>query len=365
LVRDSKGRKFSKSLGNGIDPLDVIERVGADPLRFGLTWQATDAQSIPFGEEHIDAGRRFANKIWNASRLVLGARGERTGPPAPPDAAARTLPERWLLSRHEAMLEEVDTALEAYRFAEAAQAVHRFFWSELCDWALEVEKERLYAGTAQERDEAGELLAWVLERTLRVLHPFMPFVTEEVWLRFDAGESIVVAPWPERRTGDRDLEAEERFGFAQGFVSAVRRFRKSHGLADNTPIPSVTAATVTPSQRDVIAELGPEIERLANVTSLNDTPSHDHGGGGSARLMVQGAEVTIPLAQILDVDAERARLAKRLEAVEADAAKASAKLSNDGFLAKAPEDVVAEMRQRLASRQEESATLREQLEHLG
>jgi valyl-tRNA synthetase len=274
-----------------------------------------------------------------------------------------TLPERWLLSRHQAMLEEVDTAFGSFRFAEAAQAIHRFFWSELCDWALEMEKERLYEGSDQEREAASEVLAWVLERSLRVLHPIMPFVTEEVWLRFEAGESIVIATWAEQRPEHRDAGAESRFGFVQELVTALRRFRKSHGLSDRAAIPSVRTTGASVEQDEVIAELRDEVKRLANVTSLNEAQSDD--GGGIARLTVHGVEVVIPLAELLDVDAERERLTKRLNEVEGDAAKHSAKLANEGFLAKAPEPVVAQERARLAALQQEAVALREQLDHLG
>ena len=211
---------------------------------------------------------------------------------------------------------------------------------------------------------AAEVLAWVLERTLRVLHPIMPFVTEEAWLRFEGGESIVIAPWPEQRPEHRDDQAESRFGFAQELVTALRRFRKSHGLSDRTAIPSVRTAGASTAQQEVIAELREEIERLANVTSLNEAES-DAAASSVARLTVEGVEMVVPLADVLDVDAERERLTKRVDGVEAEAAKRSAKLANEGFVAKAPEPVVAQERARLAALQREAVALREQLGHLG
>ncbi len=362
LVRDPHGRKMSKSVGNTIDPMDVVERAGADPLRFGLAWQATEAQNIPFGEEHVDAGRRFANKIWNASRLVLRARDGRTGPPALPDRAAMTLPERWLLSRHEAMVEEVDQALTEFHFAEAAQAIHRFFWSEFCDWSIEAEKERLYGGSPAERETAGELLAWVLERTLRVLHPMMPFVTEEIWQRFGAGESIVTAPWPEQRPELTDAEAEARFGTAQELVTAIRRFRKAHGLRDGLSL----SATLAPRESDSkeIESVRPEIERLANLSSLEFGESASEVTG-AARLSADGFDVFVRLEGVLDLDVERERLRARLAQVEAEAGRHRSKLANDAFVSKAPEAVVAKERVRLSSLDEEAEGLRSQLASLG
>ena len=341
--------------------LDAVERAGADALRFGLAWQATDSQNIPFGEEHIDAGRRFANKIWNAARLVLSA--FEGGVPALPALDVLTLPERWLLSRHDACLEEVDGALDQYRYAEAAQAIHRFLWSEFCDWGLEVEKGRLRSDEPDERDAASTALAWVLERTLRILHPIMPFVTEEIWQRVDTGgESIVIAPWPERHPEHRDPEAEVRFGFGQDVVTTVRRFRKSHGLRDQLAL----AARVhgTEAQREILGALRPEIQRLAAISTL-EVLERPGDPAGSARLSADGAQLLIPLAGVLDPEVERARIGKRMGEIEAAAARSEAKLSSEGFVAKAPAAVVEEERRRLAEAKEEAATLAAQLDELG
>ena len=361
LVRDPQGRKMSKSLGNVIDPLDAIAGKGADALRFGLAYQATDAQNIPFGEEHLDAGRRFANKVWNAARLVLAVR-EESGVPDLPAATAWTLPDRWLLSRHQACLDEANAAFEAFRFADAAHAMHRFIWSELCDWGLETAKPRLYEGSPEDRRAAVEVLVWVLERSLRILHPIMPFVTEEAWQRIGPGESIMVAPWPQAHPEHRDEDAEVRFGFAQELVTAVRRFRKTHGLKDSAPL----AVRVLPvgAQREVALELRPEIERLAGISSLEIL---DAAGDptGCARLVAAGAQVLIPLAGVLDPEVERGRLAKRMSSIEADLAKGEAKLTGEGFVSRAPVDIVEKERRKVAALKEEAATLAAQIEELG
>jgi valyl-tRNA synthetase len=359
LVRDPQGRKMSKSLGNVIDPLDVVRTHGADALRFALARQAT-GQEIPLGMEYIEAARRFANKVWNAGRLVLSAYPG--GPPSLPPPERWTLPDRWLLSRHQACLEEVDRALEEYRFSDAAQAIHRFFWSELADWGLEAAKPRLYEGSERERADAASVLAWVLERTLRLLHPIMPFVTEEVWQRFGAGESVMVAPWPEPHPEHRNPEAEARFGFAEALVSEVRRFRKAHGLPDRVPL----SVRVFPPEhhRRVLEELGTEIRRLATIQSLEvlEAPGDP---AGSARLQVDGAQVLIPLAGVLDPEVERARIGRRLAEVEGERERSERKLSDDRFLSRAPAEVVERERERLAALKEEAATLSAQLEELG
>jgi valyl-tRNA synthetase len=361
LVRDTQGKKMSKSLGNVIDPLDAVATYGADALRFGLSFQATDAQNIPFGEEHMDAGRRFANKIWNAARLVLSA-SEGEGPSALPEPSAWTLPDRWLLSRHQSCLEEVDRSLDEYRFADAIRTLHRFFWSELCDWGLEAAKIRLYEGSPEQRAAASGVLSWVLERSLRMLHPFMPFVTEEIWQRFELGESVMVAPWPEQRPEHRDRDAEARFGFAEVLVSEVRRFRKAHGLRDQMSLSlRIHAGT---ERREVVGELRREIQRLAGISTLEVL--HEPGDPtGCATLVTDGAQMLIPLAGVLDPVVERGRLVRRIEEVGSEVARREAKLSGEGFVAKAPSAVVEKERERLLALKEEAATLAAQLDELG
>jgi valyl-tRNA synthetase len=361
LVRDPQGRKMSKSLGNIIDPLEVIERVGADPLRFGLAWQATEAQNIPFGEEHIDAGRRFANKVWNASRLVLPAHPG--GPPELPELATLTLPERWLLSRHEACLAEVDATLDQYRFADAAQAVHRFIWSEFCDWGLEMAKGAL-AADGEERDHAGAVLAWVLERSLRILHPFMPFVTEEIWQRFGAGESIVVAPWPERH--EEYLFAEEP-GVEGGFrvlrdvITRIRQARSDYEIPQQTRLRLV----VSPGPLQLlVVEYEDSVRRMANL-SIIETSDDNTDRRGLVRLPVEASEVLLDAGEAFDAEAARERIRRKLAAAETDGEKARQKLGNPSFVEKAPADVRAKVEMQAEEADRRVAAFTAQLEGLG
>jgi valyl-tRNA synthetase len=362
LVRDERNRKMSKSLGNVIDPLDVIDRYGADALRYSLARLASpEQQNIPFGMRDVDAGRHFANKVWNAARLVLGAQ-ESSGPPALPPSDRRTPVERWILSRHEACREEVDEAFEEFRFDDAARALHRFLWSELADWALEMAKPRLYEGSSEEREAATEVLAWVLERTLRLLHPIMPFITEEVWQRFGIGDSIVISEWPEPHPDLRDRDAERTFSFAEDLVLAVRSFRSGHGLTPGTAL--TVRVRAVGDQRDVLVTLDQEIRRVARIERLEPIEG-DGDASGHARLMVQGAEVLIPLAGVLDPAAECARLRKRLGGIAAGAERAARKLDDRGFIEKAPADVVEKERAKLVSLEGERAVLEAQLVELG
>jgi valyl-tRNA synthetase len=235
-------------------------------------------------------------------------------------------------------------------------------WSEFCDWGLEMAKPRLYEVTPAERRSSAAVQAWELERSLRVLHPIMPFVTEEAWQRFGAGESIMVASWPELHPDHRDEDAEMRFGFAEEFITTIRRFRKSHGLKDSMSL----AVRVFPSdgQREVADELRAEIERLAGISTLEilDAPGDPTA---CARLVADGAQVLIPLAGILDPEVERARLTRRIGEIDAALAKSEAKLTGEGFLAKAPPDVVEKERQRVAALSDEAAGIAAQIEELG
>ena len=361
LVRDERNRKMSKSLGNVIDPLEVIDRYGADGLRFALARLASpEHQNIPMSVRDAETGRNFANKLWNAARLVLSAYDG--GAPVLPPEERRTEVERWLLSRHESCRAEVDEALERYRFDEAARALYRFLWSEYCDWGLEMEKPRLYEGTAEERADAAAVLAWTLERTLRLLHPIMPFVTEEVWRRFGIGGSIVLADWPDAHPEHRDPDAEGRLAFAEGVVTAIRTFRSVHGLPPSRSLE--VQVRVEADRGAILADLDGEIRRLARLDSLEltDAPLDP---AGAARLMVDGAEVMIPLGGILDPAAECERIRKRLRDVEAHAARAKGKLTNEGFLSKAPGDVVVAERRKVSSLEEERRLLESQLAELG
>jgi len=360
LVRDRRGKPMHKSSGNVVDPLDLIARYGADATRFGLLRLATGGQDMPLQEEVIESARRFANKIWNASRLVLSL--YEGGLPELPSEDVLTLQDRWLLSRLQACLEEVDGALDRYLFSEAAQALYGFFWSEFCDWGLEVAKPRLYDGSEEEKRSTSSVLAWVLERTLRTIHPMMPFVTEEIWQRFGAGGSIMISSWPERHREHRDPKSEVQFTYAMELVTAIRRFRKAHAIRDSMSL----AARVYPRpiQREVFQALRPEIERLANVSTLEilDSPGDRTG---SARVVADGAQVLIPLAGVLDPELEQARLSKRLDTVEAETARVAAKLSNEKFVANAPAEVVEKERGRLRALEGEAAALGSQLEELG
>jgi valyl-tRNA synthetase len=361
LVRDVRGRKMSKSIGNVIDPIEIIDRYGADALRFALARAATGSQQdIPLSEEAIEGARHFANKLWNAARLVF--RAYRGGTPELPPPEHRTLAERWLLSRHEACRAEVDDALDEFRFADAAQALHRFVWSEYCDWGLEVEKGRLDAD-GHERADAAHVLAWVLERTVRMLHPIMPFVTEEIWQRFGIGESVAVAPWPRAHPDLVDRDAERSFGLAQDVATAVRQFRARHGLSPRDPF-EVTVE-VPAADRATIDAIAPTLERLLAVSGLRTIEAPAGKAAGETTMPFSWGSVRFP-AGLYDEEEERRRLAKRRDEVDAALERSRRKLANEGFRSKAAPEVVAGEEGKAASLEAQLAAIDAELaEHGG
>ena len=342
LVRDQQGRKMSKSLGNVIDPIEMIDRYGADALRFSLARAATGGQQdLPLSEDAIEGGRNFANKIWNAARLVL--RDFPGGAPVLPPMERLTLAERWLLSRHQACLAEVDAALGAFHFADAAQSLHRFLWSEFCDWGLELEKGRL-EGEPQEAADATQVLAWVLERTLRLLHPTMPFVTEEIWQRFgvDAPEAIAIASWPEPHAEHVDAQAETGLGLVQEIITAIRQFRSKHGISPKVRF-DVTAG-VPASAVDIVASLADTAVRLAGV-SLTVVDAERGKQAGSTTVALSRGWVERP-AGMFDVEAERGRLAKQRAELDVNLKRSAGKLANQGFTSKAAPEIVEQEQQK-------------------
>jgi valyl-tRNA synthetase len=361
LVRDRQGRKMSKSLGNVIDPLEMIDRYGADALRFSLARTATGSQQdIPLSEDGIEAGRNFANKLWNAARLIL--RAFPGGDPDPPSPDRLTLPERWLLSRHQACAVEVDEALNDHRFAEAAQALHRFVWSELCDWGLELEKGRLN-GTDAERSDATQVLAWILERTLRLLHPTMPFVTEEIWQRFGIGESITVATWPRPLPQHDHPAAESSFAAVQEIVTAIRQFRAQHHVASAQRL-EVTVG-VPDAEETTLGDLSEQIATMTGLATLAIVPGDSPRSDDTIRIAVTGGFVEIPIAGSIDLDAERARLSKRLAELDRDLERVATKLANQGFRAKAAPEVVTAEQDKMTRLSAERDQLFAQLGELG
>jgi valyl-tRNA synthetase len=356
IVRDFQGKKMSKSLGNVIDPIDMIDRYGADALRFSLMYQATPGTDMNASEDRIQGARNFANKLWNAARFVLmGIGDERPELPEPGDLA---LEDRWILSRLKAAIDQVDGAVDRYNVSEAMRALQSFIWTEYCDWYIELAKLRL---NGSDGTTAKAVLVHVLDRILRSLHPAMPFITEELWsrLRPEAG-SIMVAQWPHAE-GDRAEEAEGVMSRFQDLVASLRRLKVDHGIAPGRRVPVSIAAHSYRAEIEALADPLAALAKLGAVT-FTDTA----GGGGGARAITEaGIEAFVELGDVVDLDVERARLSKRMEEVGADIDRAERKLSNRDFVAKAPVDVVEKERIKLAEAQAARDKLEAQLRALG
>ncbi len=378
-VFNAEGKRMSKSLGTGIDPLELMDDYGADGMRFGLMLQTTGTQDIRFAEDKLLAARNFANKIWNASRFVLMNLDEDFEPGAP---EVSTVADAWILSRLADLAAKVDEGIATYQFGEVARALYDFTWSEFCDWYIELDKTRLAAGlppdaSAVERAErlsAQRNLVFVLDTALRLLHPMMPFVTEEIWRRLPLAEdstatgehadSLMVAAWPdaEALARFRDEGAERSVGKMLEIVVAVRAIRARYRIPPRQGIPVVVRTQVDAEDQLLTSEFG-YLNALVGIDSFvagTDVEKPPHSVGAVAG----GMEVYVPLEGLVDIDAERARVAKELSGVVDELAKVERKLANEGFLGKAAPEVVEKERTKEADLADQVAALRAQLDEL-
>jgi valyl-tRNA synthetase len=367
IVRDTQHRKMSKSLGNGIDPLEVVRGYGADALRHTVLAGSSIGTDVILDpgdlESSFAAGRNFANKLWNVGRFILGNLPEAGPAPAILDAQRFELADRWILSRLQGVIGDVTEALERFRLNDAVGILYRFVWDELADWYLEQVKPRLY-GDVPGGDLARAILGHVFETVLRLLHPSMPFITEALWAALPGTREPVLAgaAWPTPDPTFADQEAEDRFVRVQGLVSAVRNIRAEYGVAPGRSV----RAFVQPASLDAVEAFNAEqrtIERLARIERLvaGDAPS----GVGAHAVLGDGSAVFVPLGDAIDVARECARLREEMERIDGQLAGLARTLSNERFLAKAPADVVARERAKESSWREQRATLADKLRVLG
>jgi valyl-tRNA synthetase len=347
LIRDEFGRKMSKSRGNGIDPLDWVEKFGADALRFTLARGASPGGDLSVGEDHARASRNFVTKLFNATRFAL-LNGTR---PAPlPDAAELTDADRWILGRMEEVRAEVDSAFEGYEFARACESLYHFAWDEFCDWYVELAKVQLSQGL----QHTTAVLAEVLDTLLRLLHPVIPFVTEALWKAVIGGESLVISDWPKPSGRTLDHAAAQRISDMQELITQVRRFRSDQGLADRQKVPARLSEIEATDLEGQLAA----VSSLAWLTDVGDGFSPT--ASVEVRLSRGTVVVELDMSGSVDVEAERRRLEKDLAAAQKELAGTSTQLDNEAFLAKAPADVIDKIRarRRLASEEVERITNR-------
>ncbi len=349
MVRDEFGKKMSKSFGNTVNPLDWMDKYGSDALRFTLAKGANPGVDVPIGEDWVQASRNFANKIWNATRFAMMNGATVEGPL--PDASAMSATDRWILSRLNKVVAEADAYYDDYQFAKLADALYHFAWDEVFDWYVELSKTTFFEGGEQAKVSA-RVLGEVLDVTLRLLHPIVPFVTDTLWTTLTGRESVVIAEWP-KDSGFRDEAAEKEIELVQRVVTEVRRFRSDQGLQPGQKVPARLELADT--------ALAPHEAAIRQVLRLQP---EGEGFSATASLPVAGATVALDLSGTIDVAAERKRLAKDLAAAEKEKAQAEGKLGNEAFLAKAPDNVVDKIKGRLAKADEDIARIQAQLDKL-
>ena len=364
LVRDSQGRKMSKSLGNGIDPLEVVEKYGADTLRFMLITGNTPGNDMRFYWERVESTRNFANKLWNASRFVLMNLTD-YDENFDPQASDYTLADKWILSRYNQTVSDVTRNLERFELGEAGRAIYEFIWNEFCDWYIELSKARLYnKEDNRARQTAQSVLCYVLENTLKLLHPFMPFITEEIWQHIPhEGDSIIVASWPVEQTTLTDKKAELNMEIVMETIKAIRNMRAEVNVAPGRK--SEAILQLASAELVQLFELNASyVKTLAAVEPLNVSLTTPEKPENAMVAVVSGVEIYMPLKGLIDVDKETARLNKELLTLDKELARVSGKLSNEGFVAKAPPDVIEKEKAKQQEFEEKVKAINERLSYL-
>ncbi|MEK4512459.1 valine--tRNA ligase [Paenibacillus anaericanus] len=346
LVRDSEGRKMSKSLGNGVDPIEVIDQYGADAMRYMISTGSTPGQDLRFRWERVEQSRNFANKIWNASRFALMNLEGVTYDDIDISGDLSTS-DRWILHRFNETAREVTRLIDAYDFGETGRVLYNFIWDDLCDWYIEFAKLSFYGEDADAKRKTQSVLAYVLDRTLRLIHPFMPFISEEIWQHLPhSGETITLAEWPQY---DPALEAPDAVQEMNLLIDIIRSVRNIRAEV-NVPMSKKIELLVKPGSEellDILVRNGHYIRRFCN-TSEYEASLTTVVPDKAMTAIVTGAELYLPLAGLLDISQEIARLEKELENLNKEVERVEKKLANQGFVAKAPAKVIEEETAKMA-----------------
>ncbi|MFM7317231.1 MAG: class I tRNA ligase family protein, partial [bacterium] len=391
VIQDGQGRRMSKSLGNGIDPVDIIEMYGADTLRFGLASAATETQDLrlPIEKIKLDDGREvntsdrfeqakpFANKLWNAARFVMSNLGDYTGEPVKPKQL--TIEDRWILATLRSTVEQANSSLEKFQFEKLAKTLRDFTWNDFCDWAIEFAKPRLK--DASQKPVAQAVVVEVLDTLVRLLHPIVPFVTEQIWQSLatvapgrglfttrSSAESICIAPWPKPEDLPADDLAQSRVDLWKDGISAIRNIRAERNLPkDARPVPVMRVAATD------VESLAAGLTMFQTMAGIGDWRVVDvvealpadieqaRARGELAAKVLDRVEILIPLGQFIDKDAERVKLRKSMADLEKQIGGIEAKLGNASFVERAPADLVGQQRQKLEELQARRGALLELL----
>ena len=360
LVRDDKGRKMSKSLGNGIDPLEMIDQYGCDALRMNMVTGNSPGNDMRFYVERTEAMRNFANKLWNATRYVL----MNLGPDAKnalPSLDKLEIADKWVLSKLNTLICEVTENLEKYELGVAVQKVYDFIWDTYCDWYIELTKARLYSDDPSRKETALSVLVYVLDQTLRLLHPFMPFITEEIWQSIPhEGDALIVASWPQYR---KDLEFKTEQSHMESVMNAIRSIRNRRAEM-NVPPSKKAALYICAQHREVFQEGIGFMQRLAYADDVVLLDSEPENIDGMVCCTTADAKLYIPMGQLVDVEKEIARIEKELDKAQKNLASIRGKLSNEKFVSRAPEAVVNAEKEKAETAQKLIAQLTESLNAL-
>lgn len=357
LVRDENGLKMSKSLGNGIDPLDVIAEYGADALRFTLVVGSTSGNDMRFSTTKVMASRNFANKLWNAARFVM-MNLPADFVPGFPDEKVLELSDKWVISVYNELVKEVTENFERFEFGLAAQKVYDFIWDVLCDWTIEIAKPRFGGADAAGADTARRVLVWLLSGALKLLHPFMPFITEEIYRALPGSEeTIMIQPWPQYQLALRYAEEQAAFEEVVNVIRAVRGVR-----AEMNVHPAKRTQLIIETDKPEIFTAGETVlQRLASAETVKTQRQYSGETKGMVQLATPVARVFIPMMELIDREKELARLNKELQAVEKEIQGLAGRLENQGFVQKAPQQVVQDIRDKLARVGEKRDRLKESL----
>ena len=374
IIRDKQGRKMSKSLGNSPDPLDLIAKYGADALRFGVMRSAPLGQDVLYDEQQVELGRNFCNKLWNACRFRQMAGSADFPIQGEIDPKLLTLDDKWILLKLDAVIRELTTAFADYKFSDATAALYRFFWSEYCDWYVEASKAVFSGNDFARKANTLAVIDFVLSHTVRLFHPFLPFITEELWhgMGYSAdmpenqgGETIMFAPWPKPLDDDFQShyglseEVSRDIAARQKLVIEIRNIRAQYGIAANKKLKLVfeSAVDLPPNEKEVI-------QLLAGAESIEHRLNYQPAKGEPVVYPDLGGKLFVPIAGLIDVEAEKARLARELAKNQAEIERVEQKLNNPAFAQKVPPAVLEEHKKRLIDWQSKRAQLQSAFDSL-
>ena len=363
LIRDEQGRKMSKSLGNGIDPMDVIDKYGADALRWFLLNGTAPGQDTRFSYTKMDSAWNFINKIWNASRFVIMNLPSDAKPAHMPDVAKFDLADKWIFDRLNHTVKEVTRLFDEFQFGEAGREMYNFIWNDFCDWYIEISKVALNGDDEELKARKQENLIWILDQILRLMHPIMPFVTEKLWLSMPhEGKSISVASYPVAHAEFENNEADNQMNFMIEVIKAVRNIR----MEVNAPMSSSIDILIQldkAADKKILDDNSEYVQNFLHPKKL-EVSTEIAAPKLAKTAVIPGAQIFVPLADIVDLDEELAKMEKEAKRLEGEVMRASKKLSNEGFVKNAPEAVIAKEKEKQADYESQLEAVKARMQEL-